>query len=299
MQNPVESNSCVVYWVYTGEATDPVARAQLSLLAQIASEPAFNVLRTKEQLGYVVNLASTSTGIRILVQSEKPPAYIEARIEAFLSGFKETLASLSADEYERHRQSLIAKKEEQPKNLGMESRRFWRHIMDKYYEFGKRETDVAQLRRTSHADVMALFDRAVDPSSPERRKLSTHLKSQHRPAAKFDPALLPELVERFGAAGISPDDDAVRALVESRPDLEAVRAFGLQLVERSDAADDDKAALRSFLAEMKGLAAEPTAEPEASVRPSNTFIKDIHEFKASLTPSQAAVPLEPLVVSRM
>ena len=34
----------------------------------------------------------------------------------------------------------IAKKEEKPKNLGEETRRFWGSITDRYYEFGKRES---------------------------------------------------------------------------------------------------------------------------------------------------------------
>jgi insulysin len=60
----------------------------LGLLAQIASEPCFDQLRTKEQLGYLVfsgvRKQPGMMGFRIIIQSERDPIYLENRIEAFL-----------------------------------------------------------------------------------------------------------------------------------------------------------------------------------------------------------------------
>ena len=74
--------------MHVGNRTSSTLRVTASLLTQILSEPAFNVLRTKEQLGYIV-LCSTwvlagsgCAGIRIVIQSEKGPAYLEARVDA-------------------------------------------------------------------------------------------------------------------------------------------------------------------------------------------------------------------------
>lgn len=60
----------------------------LELIAQIISEPCFNILRTKEQLGYIVfsDVCQTNgaQGLRVIVQSDKHPKYVEKRIDLFM-----------------------------------------------------------------------------------------------------------------------------------------------------------------------------------------------------------------------
>lgn len=296
MKNPVETNSCVVYWVYACDKTDPVSRMKVSLFSQIASEPAFNVLRTKEQLGYIVSLASTPLGVRVLVQSEKTPAYVEGRIEAFLTSLRDTLEALSDEEFDRHRQALIDRKLEQPKHLSAETRQFWRHMVSRDYEFGKQQTDIAALRQLSKADILALFDESVSPASSSRRKLSLHLKSQVAPGAQFDIATLPQIIVRFNEAGIIADEDEVRALIDAKPDLEAVRKFGHALVERGPATEENKAKLRKFLDELKGV---PEPDDSTVLKSTNVRIDDVNRFKSQLELNKAMLPLEPLQPSKM
>ncbi len=147
--NKPEVNSAVTYQLHVGSMTDQTLRATLQLFAQIAHEPAFDQLRTKQQLGYIVSTQATQStgamGFRVLVQSERDPVYVETRIEAFLDSLKSHIEEMSEEDFEKEKQSLIAKKEEQPKNLGEETQRFFAHIVDRYYEFGKREL-LVQLR---------------------------------------------------------------------------------------------------------------------------------------------------------
>lgn len=286
-----------MYWVHACDKTDPVSRMKVALFSQIASEPAFNVLRTKEQLGYIVSLAGTPMGVRVLVQSEKTPAHVEGRIEAFLSQFRETLASLSDEEFDRHRQALIDKKLEQPKHLAGETRQFWRHMVSRDYEFGKQATDIAALRKLTKEDVLAMFDESINPASDKRRKLSMHLKSQVKPGAVFDVATLPSIVVKFTEAGIIADEDEVRALIESKPDVEAVRKFGHALVDRGSATEEKKAELRRFLDEQ--LQGEEEQDESKLLKSSNVFIDDVDTFKSQLDLNKAALPLEPLCPSKM
>lgn len=304
VKNPAEPNSCVVYWMYTGEVTDPVARAQLALLGQIVHEPAFNQLRTKEQLGYVAMASATSTGLRVLVQSERDPVYVESRIESFLSGLKETIENMPDAEFDRHRQALIDKKEEQPKNLGEESRRFWSRIGDKYYEFGKRQTDIAHLRTTTKADVLALYNRAINPESDARRKLSVHLRSQVKPGSStaVDPAAAQALLAAFGKYGVSVDLAAAGALMATKPDVSKVQEFANAAVASAGIEADKEAELRGMIDALgKPVATENGTAEDArpELRAGNVYIDDVHKFKAGLIPSKAAVPLEPLVPSKL
>lgn len=69
--------------------------------------------------------------------------YLESRVDSFLAQAKGILENLTEEEFDRHRDSLIAKREEKPKNLREESERFWARISDRYYEFGRRKSILA------------------------------------------------------------------------------------------------------------------------------------------------------------
>lgn len=309
VSNPAEVNNCVILYTQVGESTDPATRAQLALLAQIASEPAFNVLRTKEQLGYICQASQTGNpstlGFQVLVQSERDPIYVETRIESFLEGLKDTIEKLSDEEFERHRKSLIEKKEESPKNLGEESRRFWHRVLDGHYEFNRRQTDVEHLKNTTKAQVLELFLSAVHPASKTRSKFSTHLKSQVKGGVvKFDLASGPAVIAAFGEHNVPVDQAAVQALLQTSPALTTVKEFVHKAIDQAAAGGGLSAEvtteLRAVADNLKGV--EPAAATDAAevkLKDGNVEVKDINAFKATLTPSKAALPVEPLVLSKL
>lgn len=82
------TSSCTQVYYQTGlQSTE--SNMLLELLAQILSEPCFTVLRTKEQLGYIVfsgvRRANGAQGLRIIVQSDRHPKYVEQKISVFLN----------------------------------------------------------------------------------------------------------------------------------------------------------------------------------------------------------------------
>lgn len=141
--NPAEVNNAVTYSLQIGSHTDRSLRSAAMLFGQIASEPCFDQLRTKEQLGYIVQgYPTTEVGImayRFLVQSERDPVYVETRIEAFMDYLKDYIEKMTDEEFEKHRQALIKRKEEKPKNLHDEAGRFFSPIGSGFYHFGRRE----------------------------------------------------------------------------------------------------------------------------------------------------------------
>ena len=141
--NPAEVNNAVVYHLYLGDVTDYSLRASVQLFEQIANEPAFDQLRTKEQLGYIVQSSVTmrtgELGWKVLIQSERDPVHVESRVESFISSMSGILEKMTEDEFNKHRQSLISKREEKAKNLSEETRRYWSRVTDQYYEFGRCE----------------------------------------------------------------------------------------------------------------------------------------------------------------
>jgi len=79
----------------------------LELLVQIISEPCFNILRTKEQLGYIVfsgiRRANGVQGLRVIVQSERHPSYVDQRVEAFLAKMDGYIVDMATEEFEKHK----------------------------------------------------------------------------------------------------------------------------------------------------------------------------------------------------
>lgn len=139
LKDPANVNHCIEYLLYVGNKADRALRAKVLLLDQMTHEPAFDQLRTKEQLGYVVFSGQRSTmttmGYRFIIQSEKTPEYLESRIDAFLTLYGEILVNMSDSEFEGHKRSLITKRLEKLKNLDQESGRLWSYVEHETFDF--------------------------------------------------------------------------------------------------------------------------------------------------------------------
>ena len=152
--NPNEPNSALTYYVHYGSKIDRRLRVTAALLTQILSEPAFNILRTKEQLGYIVSASAWSAhgdndaGLRIVVQSERGPVYLEERVEAFLDYMKGVIESMTDEEFAGQKNGLERKWREVAKNLNEETGRFWAHIDTGYLDFLRRKLSPFSFCRT-------------------------------------------------------------------------------------------------------------------------------------------------------
>lgn len=139
LKDPANVNHCIEYLLFVGDRAIRPLRAKTLLLDQMTHEPAFDQLRTKEQLGYVVFSGSrptvTSIGYRFIIQSERTPEYLSERIDSFLIQWSTTLEQMSDSEFEGHKRSLITKRLEKLKNLDQESNRLWGHVESEYLDF--------------------------------------------------------------------------------------------------------------------------------------------------------------------
>ena len=79
-ENEVHATHCVEMYLQLG-LEEKRTNMLLELGTQILKEPCFNVLRTQEQLGYIVfsgvRRAHGVQGLRFIVQSEKPRKFGE------------------------------------------------------------------------------------------------------------------------------------------------------------------------------------------------------------------------------
>ncbi|PGH05696.1 hypothetical protein AJ79_06712 [Helicocarpus griseus UAMH5409] len=193
LKDPANVNHCIEYYLFVGDLMDTQLRAKSLLFGQLTNEPAFDQLRTQEQLGYVVwsgvRYGATTLGYRVIIQSDRSNEYLESRIDAFLTRFAETLDTMTEEEFEGHKRSLINKRLEKLKNLNSETGRFWSHIGSEYFDFVQHEIDAEAVGALSKAEMVEYYRQYIDPKSPNRAKLSVHMKAQsdaHKGAAGAD-----------------------------------------------------------------------------------------------------------------
>ncbi|KAK2769677.1 a-pheromone processing metallopeptidase ste23 [Colletotrichum kahawae] len=182
LKDTANINHCIEMWLYIGDESDRMKRARTLLLGQMIPEPAFDQLRTKEQLGYIVFSGylsfSTTCGFCFTIQSEKNPGYLEWRIEEFLKSFSKTLESMSEATFKDQKQSLISERLEKPLNLEWESCWHWDKICSESYDFDRSAKDAAIVETITKEDMIEFYDRHMNPGSQERAKLSVHLHAQ-------------------------------------------------------------------------------------------------------------------------
>ncbi|KAJ9413002.1 Metalloenzyme, LuxS/M16 peptidase-like protein [Fusarium oxysporum] len=134
---PANVNHCVETWFYVGSREDRDVRTKTRLLDQMLHEPAFDQLRTKEQLGYV---------------------FLDSRIEAFLMRYADTLEKMSKTEFEDHKRSLIVRRLEKLIKLDQESQQNWSEIESEEYDFEFPQRDAARIRQLTKAEIVDFFN---------------------------------------------------------------------------------------------------------------------------------------------
>ncbi|KAJ1369784.1 hypothetical protein KIN20_031344 [Parelaphostrongylus tenuis] len=160
--------------------------ALVELLVQLLREPAFNQLRTVEQLGYIVwtgtRLNSGTLALQLIVQGPTSPDHILDRMEAFLEKTRDDIVSMSDEEFEQQKTGLITRLLEKPKTLGARSRRFWNEIQCRQYDFDRNLSEVEILHTVSKEELLKYFDLKFSPTAPERRKIAlfVHGKDENK-----------------------------------------------------------------------------------------------------------------------
>lgn len=322
--DPGNVNHCIEYYLFVGAHSDRVLRAKLLLLAQLTDEAGFDQLRTKEQLGYIVftgaRVASVTMGYRVIIQSERPTEYLEERINAFLASFSTSLESMTSEDFESHKKSLINKRLEKVKNLDQENDLFWTHIGNEYFDFYSAEEDVAHLRPLTKADLVEFFAHYIHPISPHRAKLSVHMIAQaspavvgsHIPAAEKKEKLLGLLSKYLTTCGVGADPGMLAGRFESvdvaggdqKGIAEALTTF---LTEDAQKTSDEVTKIVAEGEQLLGTALPslgievlPVVDgvdgnlPEAPAVKETMVIENVHDFKAWLPVSVGPRPVTDL-----
>ncbi|RAL37378.1 hypothetical protein DM860_000072 [Cuscuta australis] len=187
VKNKLETNSVVeLYYQVEPEVGSELTKlkALLDLFDEIVEEPLFNQLRTKEQLGYVVDCCPRVTyrilGFCFRVQSsEYDPVYLQGRIDNFINSVKEILDDLNDDSFQNYKSGLVAKLLEKDPSLAYETNRLWGQIVDKRYMFDMSEKEAEELKTIRKSDLIEWYQTYLQQPSPKCRRLSVRVWGCH------------------------------------------------------------------------------------------------------------------------
>lgn len=173
--------------------------ALLELIAHLASTSSFNVLRTNEQLGYIVGSHGRRTlgggwGLSVVVQgSVALPDRLEERIEAWLVSFRKELNDMEDKSISSEAKAVAAQFLEKVTKLSQEVDRAWGEILatgnladsrlgqpcfDRISLLASELLLLADSPDELRKSVLSMFDKYFSAASEDRRSLSARVFRQ-------------------------------------------------------------------------------------------------------------------------
>jgi insulysin len=186
--NPANVNSAVDLYLQLGPIHVTRSRVLTGLLIELIKEPAFHILRTRRQLGYLVytdlHRQAGQLGLRVLVQSERAhPTVVETCMESFLEECKSKVDRLKSEpeRFDALRAMYIAKVLERSKNMYEKASRMWSCVTMETYDFDYKKKLVEGAKEIQAEDLIEFYYKYVAPNAPERRKFVAHIVAHNAP----------------------------------------------------------------------------------------------------------------------
>jgi len=166
-------------------ACTPQNSAIALLLGSLISVPAFETLRTKEQLGYLVSASSSSTGsgcaqsLRLSVQSALASCdHIQARIAAFLDAFPAVLQGMGEAGVREKARVLAARVREPSKTPNEDFWGVWGQVSCGALEWGAMDAKAAVIESLSLQQLLGVWQEGVQEGGGRRRRLVVRVHAQ-------------------------------------------------------------------------------------------------------------------------
>ncbi|WP_253382241.1 pitrilysin [unidentified bacterial endosymbiont] len=140
--------------------------AQSAVLGQIIQPWFYNQLRTEEQLGYAVFAFSMNVGRQwglgfLLQSSDKQPAYLWQRYQAFFPLAEQKLRAMKPEEFAQIQQAVIAQVMQPPQTLSDEASQLSKDFDRGNLKFDSRDKIVAEIKQLTPQKVADFFHQAV------------------------------------------------------------------------------------------------------------------------------------------
>lgn len=222
---PNDRNSTITNYYQIGKST---IRTQclVEFVEKLMEEPIFDILRTKEQLGYSiscshrVNNGLIGFSVSLQIQEEKHTTKsINERIERFLrEDFQTILDNLCDDDFEAVQISLIKLKKMEEVEMESENSRHWNEITSNEYIFNRYDLEATMIEQLTKENVQEFYKKVL--GSP---KLSVQvIGSAEEQAEPYDSDNVPSL--KLLSDGEKGDESAISDIGEFKKSLDFFEA---------------------------------------------------------------------------
>lgn len=174
-----DANTVTTNFYQAGPVT-PTLNSRLELLVMLVEEPLFDMLRTKEQLGYDVSTTIRDNfgilGYSITIHSQEDKftyQHIDQRIEDFNQKFVQLLEEMPETDFQLVKRSLLKRKQIVDTELKNEMNRNWAEITTQEYIFNRNKLEMQHIEDLSKQEVIDFYNQLHD--SQMRRKLSVQV----------------------------------------------------------------------------------------------------------------------------
>jgi insulysin len=153
--NPNEKSHCVNYYYPIGKFV-PVQWILLILTTNILSQPFFDQLRTKQQLGYLVQMSWTNVRDSLFIvqkiQSDKSISVIQDKISEFNESIEQIITNT---DFKQFIKSLKRQLKEKDCDMNSMYMRYLPEISMRQYLFNRNEILLEHINRVSKIDLLA------------------------------------------------------------------------------------------------------------------------------------------------
>ncbi|XP_052564795.1 nardilysin isoform X2 [Culex pipiens pallens] len=174
-----DANTVTTNFYQAGPVT-PTLNSRLELLVMLIEEPLFDMLRTKEQLGYDVSTTIRDNfgilGYSITIHSQEDKftyQHIDQRIEDFNVKFVQLLEEMPEADFQLVKRSLLKRKQIVDTELKNEMNRNWAEITTQEYIFNRNKLEMQHIEELSKQEIMDFYKQLHD--NQFRRKMSVQV----------------------------------------------------------------------------------------------------------------------------
>ena len=159
----------------------------LHLFCKLIEEPCFDILRTKQQLGYHVHCYVRETisgisGLSIYVQSDKHPQYLEKKVDEFLRDMEGFIQNMPCIEFQNHIAALASLRWPGYRSHEDDHHYNWNEIINRQNQFKRSVMESEHVKTLTKYDVCEFYKRCIADESPLCRKLSVYVIGNNKTA---------------------------------------------------------------------------------------------------------------------
>lgn len=172
----------------------PAARAAALLLSAAIGDPFYSELRTRQQLGYIVQANAfederQTVALFLLQSGEYGADVLQARADAFIATLPALVAGLPAEAWSSIVAGVRARLLERDKSIAERAQRLFSLAYDRPADWTRREATLAALDTLTQARVATVLAQAIDPATRRQRSFLGYARQHEgRPGASPDEA---------------------------------------------------------------------------------------------------------------